>query len=343
MHTSFKHYIPFFEEKLHAIDVKSLAIAPYCKRYLKHILQNSKYYLQIYAAVLEKVKKEAAMPFIEMCLLDYGAGNGLLGLFAKYCGFEKVIVNDIDESFLTASTVLAKQMGIDIHHFILGDLDAVKKEELSEKIDALVATDLIEHIYDLDGFVATMSSINPNIISVFTTGSNPENYFKVRSLMKLQNRDEYFGGKEDDALLFGHDAHESYLKIREKIIKDVAPELDENIILKLAKFTRGKNKSDIINDVKKFQSTKELPLLINHPTNTCHPETGSWTERLVAILTYKSIFRHHQFELQISSGFYNQYQPGIKGIALFFLNKIKSIFGLKLDPFIFLTGKKMIS
>ena len=110
MHTSFKHYIPFFEEKLHAIDVKSLAIAPYCKRYLKHILQNSKYYLQIYAAVLEKVKKEAAMPFIEMCLLDYGAGNGLLGLFAKYCGFEKVIVNDIDESFLTASTVLVTEV-----------------------------------------------------------------------------------------------------------------------------------------------------------------------------------------------------------------------------------------
>ena len=343
MYATFKHYIPVFEEKLDAVDIQSLSIAPYCQRYLKHLQHHSKYYLSIYAAVLEKVKKESSTPIIDMHLLDYGAGNGLLGLFAKFCGFGKVSINDIDESFLSASQVLAKQMNLDIQHFILGDLDDVKKVELPEKIDALVATDLIEHIYDLDVFVASMASLNPDLISVFTTGSNPENYFKVRSLMKLQNLDEYDGGKEEDALLFGHDAHESYLKIRENIIKDFAPELDENIILKLAKLTRGKNKSDIINAVKKFQATKELPLLINHLSNTCNPETGSWTERLMPISTYKSIFQHHQFKLSVSSGFYNHYQPGIKGIALLFINKIKSIFGFRLDPFIFLTGKKMIS
>ena len=343
MHNSFKHYIPIFEEKLNAVDVQSLAIAPYCKRYLKHLLQNSKYYLHIYAAVLEKVKKESSAPIIETHLLDYGAGNGLLGLFAKFCGFGKVSINDIDESFLSASKVLANQMNIDVNHFILGDLNDVKQLQFSQKIDALVATDLIEHIYDLDAFLASMASLNPDLVSVFTTGSNPENYFKVRQLMKLQLRDELTGGNAEDALLFGHEAHESYLKIREKIIKDVAPELDENIILKLAKLTRGKNKSDLINAVKKFQATSELPLLINHPSNTCHPETGSWTERLVTISSYKSIFHSHQFELQISSGFYNHYQPGLKGTALLFLNKIKSIFGLKLDPFIFLTGKKLIS
>ncbi|MCX6292900.1 MAG: methyltransferase domain-containing protein [Sphingobacteriales bacterium] len=337
MHNYFKHYIPIFEKKLNAIDVQSLAIAPYCKRYLKHLLQNTKYYLSIYAEVLEKVKKECITPIIEMHLLDYGAGNGLLGLFAKCCGFGKVSINDIDESFLSASKVLAKQMGIDIHQFILGDLDEVKKIALPEKIDALVATDLIEHIYDLDEFVSTMKSLNPELIFVFTTGSNPENYFKVRQLMKLQLRDELIGGSSDDALLFGHEAHEPYLKIREKIIKDDAPELDENIILKLAKLTRGNNKSDIIKGVKKFKETKELPLLIKHPTNTCHPETGSWTERLMPISTYKSIFHQHQFELQISSGFYNHYQPGIKGFVSKFLNKTKAIVGLKLDPFIILT------
>ncbi len=339
MHNSFKHYIQLFEEKLHAVDVQSLAIAPYCKKYLNHLLQNSKYYLSIYAEVLEKVKKESSIPIIEMHVLDYGAGNGLLGLFAKYCGFGIVTINDIDERFLHASKILAKQMNTDIDHFIWGDLDDVKKVALSENIDALIATDLIEHIYDLDEFVSTMKSLNPDLISVFTTGSNPENYFKVRSLMKLQIRDELIGGNADEAILFGHDAHEAYIKIREKIIKDFAPELHENIILKLAKLTRGKNKSDIIHAIKKFQSSNELPMPIDHPSNTCHPETGSWTERLVPISTYKTIFHRHQFELQISSGFYNQYQSGLKGIALFFLNKTKSFFGLKLDPFIFLTGK----
>jgi len=341
VHTSFKHYIPLFEEKLHVVDVQSLTIVPYCKRYLNHLLQNSRYYLSIYAEVLEKVKQASNIPVIDMCLLDYGAGNGLLGLFAKFCGFGKVIINDIDEPFLNASKILSSALEIDIHQFILGDLDAVKKEQLSQKIDALVATDLIEHIYDLDEFVATMASLNLELISVFTTGSNPENYFKVRQLMKLQWRDELVGGDADDALLFGHEAHESYFKIREKIIYEIAPELDENIILTLAKLTRGKNKKDIINAVKNYQSKKELPVLIAHSTNTCHPETGSWTERLLPISTYNSIFQQYQFGLHISAGFYNQHQFGIKGICLNILNKILWIFGMKLAPFIFLTGKNI--
>jgi 2-polyprenyl-3-methyl-5-hydroxy-6-metoxy-1,4-benzoquinol methylase len=339
VHTSFKHYIPLFEEKLNAVDVQSLTMAPYCQRYLNHLLQNSKYYLSIYAEVLEKVKQASNIPITNMCLLDYGAGNGLIGLFAKFCGFGKVMINDIDEPFLTASNVLAKQLNIDIHQFILGDLDDVKKVELPEKIDALVATDLIEHIYDLDAFLATMKCLNPELISVFTTGSNPENYFKVRQLMKLQLRDELVGGNENDDLLYGHEAHESYLKMRENMIRNIAPELDENIILKLAKQTRGKNKKVIINTVKNYQSKKELPVLIAHPTNTCHPETGSWTERLMPISTYKSIFHQHLFSLHFSAGFYNQYQSGFKGICLKLLNKIQRVFGLKLTPFIFLTRK----
>jgi hypothetical protein len=338
---SFKKYIPLFEEKLRSLDVQSLTMAPYCERYLNHLLQNSKYYLSIYAEVLEKVKQASNIPVIDVCLLDYGAGNGLLGLFAKFCGFGKVMINDIDEPFLNASKILSSALNIDIHQFILGDLNVIKQQPIPQKVDALVATDLIEHIYDLDEFVAAMKSLNPELISVFTTGSNPENYFKVRQLMKLQIRDEFIGGDADDALLFGHEAHESYLKIRENIIRNIEPELDENIILTLAKLTRGKNKKDIITAVKKYQSKKELPVLIAHPTNTCHPETGSWTERLMPISTYKSIFLHHQFGLHISAGFYNQYQFGIKGICLAFLNKIIGIFGLKLAPFIFLTGKNI--
>jgi hypothetical protein len=179
------------------------------------------------------------------------------------------------------------------------------------------------------------------MISVFTTGSNPENYFKARQLMKLQLRDELIGGNTDDALLFGHEAHESYLKIRENIIRNIAPELEENTILTLAKLTRGNNRNDIIIAVKNYQSNHELPQLIDHPTNTCHPETGSWTERLMPISTYKSIFQQHRFSLHISAGFYNQYQSGIKGICLQVLNKILWIFGLRLAPFIFLTGKNI--
>jgi hypothetical protein len=341
MQTSFKKYIPLFEEKLRSLDVESLSMAPYCQRYLNHLLHHSKYYLTIYAEVLEKVKQASNIPVIDMCLLDYGAGNGLLGLFAKFCGFGKVLINDIDEPFLIASQILSKAVNIDIHQFILGDLEVIKQQPIPQKIDALVATDLIEHIYDLDEFVATIAIINPHMISVFTTGSNPENTFKARQLMKLQIRDEFIGGDADDASLFGHESHGSYLKMRENVIRNIAPELEENLILTLAKLTRGKNRKDIITAVKNYQSKKEIPVLIAHQTNTCHPETGSWTERLMPISTYKSIFKKHQFFLQVSAGFYNQYQSGIKGICLQVLNKILWIFGFRLAPFIFLTGKNI--
>jgi 2-polyprenyl-3-methyl-5-hydroxy-6-metoxy-1,4-benzoquinol methylase len=86
-------------------------------------------------------------------LVDYGAGNGLLGIFAKYCGFKKVYVNDISAIFIEASKQLAKVLDISIDGFIEGDCDKVLEfTKENDKVDAVVGTDVIEHVYRLYTF-----------------------------------------------------------------------------------------------------------------------------------------------------------------------------------------------
>ena len=50
----------------------------------------------------------------------------------------------------------------------------------------------IEHIYDLQDFFSNIRQINPDIVSVFTTSANPENYFKVRQLKRLQLKESTY-------------------------------------------------------------------------------------------------------------------------------------------------------
>ena len=89
---------------------------------------------------------------------------------------------------------------------------------------------MIEHIYNLGIFFKTIQQMNPKMVSVFTTASNPANYFKVRALQKIQLKDEFEGGSPDDHALFGESPLEPFIKIREQIIRKYAEELPEKEI-----------------------------------------------------------------------------------------------------------------
>ena len=96
---NFNKYSDAFEKKLELIVVDEISAELYCKRYLNHLLQHKKYYLAIYADVLNKLMQHLPKKKEDISLIDFGAGNGLLGIFAKYCGFKKIFLNDIDEKF----------------------------------------------------------------------------------------------------------------------------------------------------------------------------------------------------------------------------------------------------
>lgn len=334
-----QHYILSFEKKLATVNAADITDQPYCKRYLLHLLQHKRYYLTIYTDVLKILLKHSRLQKEQIAVVDYGAGNGLLGLFAKHCGFGKIYINELDGSFLKAAQKLSLSLNININGFIKGDIDTVCAALSAEPPQAIIGTDIIEHIYNLDIFFNQLHQLNPRIISVFTTASNTANWYKTKQLKKMQLKDEYEGGSPEAYLLFGNEASKPFQVIRKEIIKEYFPFLSatENDILAIR--TRGLNKGDIINATQKYLQDKILPALLMHPTNTCDPLSGSWTERLLTINEYQEIYNKAGFNISIYNGFYNQYYRGVgKSLLLRVANGCVKILGKYFSPFITLVG-----
>ena len=331
-------YIPAFEKKLNEIEINHLSADPFRKKYLNHLLQHKKYYLKIYASALELLLKNAGKNKEKIILIDYGAGNGLLGLFAKFCGFHKVYLNDISKSFTDAGEELSIALDIPLDGIITGDITAVANYFKMEKPTAIVGTDVIEHIYDLHSFFKEISNINSNMVSVFTTASNPDNKFKLRKLKQLQVKDEYQGGRPDDYFSFGEEPVAPFIKTREQMIRKNFSTLADSDVLQLSSLTRGLIERDIISTVQKFIDHKILPIALPHPTNTCDPVSGSWTERILTLEEYKEIYLDSGFNLKICNGFYNEYSGISKRLLLKAANLFIKISGSLIAPFISLVG-----
>jgi len=333
-----KIYISSFEVLLDKVNVEKVSANDYCKKYLAHLILHKKYYLLIYADVLQKVLNYSGKAKEEIVLLDFGAGNGLMGIFAKSCGFKKVYINDIDPSFLIAAEALSREIKIDVDGFIGGDAENVKDYFKGEELDAIAGTDVIEHIYDLDVFFSNLKQINPQLVSVFTTASNPENIFKTRALKKLQIKDENEGYFPSENNILGGEIHEPFIKMRQKIIELNFKTLSAKEVLMISTNTRGLIERDIKLAVENYLATGIMPGPPNHPTNTCHPISGSWTERILPLKNYYSLYKRHGFGLKVYNGFYNTDKAILKKILGFVLNTAIKIFKYKISPFIFLVG-----
>jgi len=80
--------------------------------YLSYLLSHLEYFVKIYSAVLNQSLQLADIEIHQARVVDLGAGNGMLGLFAKFCGFKEVYINDIDHTFIEASKKLATRLSI---------------------------------------------------------------------------------------------------------------------------------------------------------------------------------------------------------------------------------------
>lgn len=336
----FKTEAAAFEKLLEKLNPETISPDDYCCRYLSYLISHKKYFISIYAVVLGKLIDSAAKKPGSISLVDLGAGNGLLGLFAKYCGFKKVFINDIEEKFVDASANLAQQLEISIDGFIKGDIQSVSTFFNHEFPDAIIGTDVIEHIYDLNDFFDTIIQINPSMLTVFTTASNPQNYFKIRSIKKLQRRDEFEGGSPGDFILFGDKPLEPFLETRKKIIRTKLESINDETIHQLAIATRGMNEKDIIKVALEFKINGKIPTVLSHPTNTCNPVTGSWTEHILSIREYGDLYNNHRMNLKIDNGFYDINKQGFKKNLNKLLNVCVSCFGIQFAPFIIFTGSK---
>ncbi|RYY68505.1 MAG: methyltransferase domain-containing protein [Chitinophagaceae bacterium] len=336
LNNSCKAYRASFASLLDNINVGSMPSTPYTKRYLQHLLDHRHYYIAIYAHVLDSAIEKSKQSKTELNLLDFGAGNGLLGLFARHCGFNKVFLCDINSNFVDASRLVAQQMNLSIDGFIVGELSQVS-EALQTHLDIIVGTDVIEHIYNLDHFFKSITHINPQMITVFSTASNPDNFYKVRQLKKLQVKDEFVGGDPEDFALAGEEKHAAYVDIRKAILQKHLPHMPASELLQWAQASRGLREDDIV------RLAKGQPVEIDFPfasadTNTCHPYTGSWSERILSINNYQQLYNRYGYTLQLKNGFYNSFDGRLKRAVNIFMNLLIKILGRKTAPFITLIG-----
>lgn len=316
------------------VDLGAFVPDTHSTRYLQYLIENKSYYISVYAGVINEMLRLSAKPISKLRVCDYGAGNGLLGLFAKFCGAQFVLINDMAEEFILAAENLARELNIKVDAFCAGDVDSIKKFEL----DAVVGTDVIEHIYNLDKFFSVLKDANPQMIFVFTTASNTANILKARQLRAMQFQDENEGKPFTPGAVFS-DSHPSYRSMRQRFIEKNFPEFTHQQIDDFATKTRGLTYSDIADYVNRYLSEGQWAYSPPLGTNTCHPETGSWTERLLTIEEYRKILFRHCFSLEVKKGKRNTYCAGAKRVVNAAINVVIGFTGNFLAPYIVLSGK----
>ena len=310
----------------------------YPYRYLQHITLHASYYSYVYAQILNLLLASAGRSRKELTIVDYGSGNGLLGLLACYAGFGNVYLNDQDSVFLSSSRQLAAAFGLHPDGFIEGGAAQLLSYFSGRRPpDVLAGSDVIEHIYDLPGFIHALHQLNPQLLSALSTACNPLNPLLQRRFRKVQLRDEWEGGTPEIHPLFAGAPIEPFRDIRSRIIRETAQgRIAGQEVEKLVYATRGLIQADIEQAVRQYLLAGTLPEPPLHPTNTCDPLTGSWSERMLSLDEYRVLFQQAGFSMHIHDGFYNQYDKGTTSLLRWMANRFIPFSRHRLAPYIVL-------
>ena len=292
-------------ERLKAIDYNKLPISDYNKRYIGNLKPALSYFMHIYADCLQRGLQAIQTPISDVTLIDYGGGTGFL-------------------------SILAKSIGIGPDTILHGDSDVLADWCARNKVSPqlLIATDLIEHVYDLSLFFKDLIHINDSMYLLFTTASTPFNPYVQQRLHKMMI------GCESGSL-----ESPNYYTLREQFITKLCPAFSPKEVETWARQTRGLTYPDIQKAIEK----KSLPSP-EDPYNTCDPATGNWAERILPIQTYEDLLAPYQFKLKVEKGFYNADRSNpvlsliCKGINALIRNS--GSFGFLLAPFIILSRGK---
>lgn len=279
--------------KIKKINIKTMNISDYSKKYLSDYSRSLSICLQKYGEIIlylyEKFILTNKIPIENVIFLDYGAGTGLLSLVALQFGIKNVYYNDIYEVSVKDAKVISDELGYARTRYITGDLDAVinYSQNNNVKFNLIASYDVIEHIYDLNDYFSNINKCCEKKYGILMASSaNSYNASIVRKLkeqhddIENNDREEVYGCKKRDSL-------KAYRTIRERIIKSYITNLKYNINeMNLEEFlilTKGMKKEDIELSLEKYfrKSIKPKQKDIKFTSNTCDPLTGNWAEHLI--------------------------------------------------------------
>jgi len=280
-----KYFMDIFG--LHKPEGVKASIKHYIKR---RILGHMYKYPDRYVIILGNLLRGKTLSDLQkMCFLDHGGGSGALSLLAAELGYGRVYYNDIYEVSCDDSACIAKALGHKSIIRIPGDIREIEDYCESNDItfDHAGSYDVIEHIYDIHGFIKRFPKIcAQNSRVFFYSGANSYNPQIVQELSiahdKIERVDREYtpGWKNRDSL-------RAYSTIRADIIKNHyldlhLPEPEECTLDVLTEKTRGLMIYDIKNAIDTFLTDGTLPVPdTRFPSNTCDPMTGNWAEHLM--------------------------------------------------------------
>ncbi len=275
--------------QLKAIDYERLPISKYNKCYIARLKPVLSYYMKIYADCLLKGLESVGSAPKDITFIDYGGGSGFMSMLAKQAGIGRVIYIDLNPDSVDTIRVLKALAGTGPDIILHGDSDTLADWCSANKVkpQLLIATDLIEHVYDLSAFFDNLAAIDNKMQMLFTTASTPFNPYVKRKLHRLMTTWE-----------------KEYYALRLHYIHLHFPALSPAEAKEAARKTRGLT----FPHIRKAVENGSYPLL-KDAFNTCDPRNGNWTERILPIETYRSLAKPFGYQVQIGKGFYNTDRP----------------------------------
>ncbi|MBU7025605.1 MAG: 50S ribosomal protein L11 methyltransferase, partial [Theionarchaea archaeon] len=212
--------------KLKNLDIDTLNISDYTKKYVGNHVRALERTLQNYSYVL--AWSLAYMNLKECTFLDYGGGSGILSLLARLCGVRTVVYSDIYDVSCRDAKVIGESMHNQADYYVHGDIDDVITFLRGHSLlcDAIASYDVIEHIYDIEGFFTRIPDVPGVSTVVMSSGANKYHPLIRRHIMKKQREVEYTDRKK----VWGHkerDCMKAYYNVRKEIISGYTGKLTE--------------------------------------------------------------------------------------------------------------------
>jgi 2-polyprenyl-3-methyl-5-hydroxy-6-metoxy-1,4-benzoquinol methylase len=293
-----------------ALDLQQLDISHYTRRYVDDYRVLLVPTFQLHAHLLALALADGPDDLREAVLVDYGGGSGLLSLLARAAGVGTVVYTDIYDVACRDARVLGEAIGCEADSYLVGDVGELLAHLDQRELEAtaVASYDVIEHVYDIEAFFATLPRASTGPLTlVMASSANAAHPLVRRRTMRFQRQVELtarpgeWGHKERDSL-------QPYRAIRRQIVLDRLAlrgiAADPTAVERLAAATRGLANADVQSAVDRFAESAGYPPEPDHPTNTCDPHTGNWAEHLMDPFALASLLEREGFAVRVDGGYY---------------------------------------
>jgi hypothetical protein len=292
-----------FSARITRDGTKCDGLSDYGTKYFKRYLADTPGFIARSVFTLAWAVHESGKKLEDTELVDHGAGIGMLVMFARLCGFGRVIYTDNHQGMLNDAKVLTEHFGLQADSYCLGELpECIKKQIPTLPHRTVISINVIEHVYDAFELIHNIGeTLAGSSTFLILTYANPRNPIIRRNYTGVQRIRENHGLQSEQK---GGATLKSFVQARGDIISAAAPDLETKDMHKLASLTRGMRKEDIEGAVSQFLASGMFPDPPDHPTNTCDPYTGSWEERLIDPKRYQQALVDEGFRTRLLAGPY---------------------------------------